>query len=159
MNDAQHRRGGDRPRLLAVASGGGHWVQLMRMRPAFAGFETIYVSTLEGYEHMLGGAPIYIVADSSRFDVRPLIPTFATALKVFLKHRPRVVITTGSAPGLPFLIIGKLFGCRTLWVDSIANTERLSSSGRIARKIASKVISQWPDVGETEDVECWGRVI
>jgi len=148
-----------RPVLLAVASGGGHWVQLMRMHAAFAGFDPVYVSTLKGYEHMIGGAPIYIVSDSSRFDVRPLLPTFATAIKVYLRHRPKVLITTGSAPALPFVLLGRLFGCRTLWVDSIANGERLSSSGRIARKFATKVISQWPEVAQSEGVECWGRII
>lgn len=146
-------------RVLAVASGGGHWIQLMRMRPAFAGCEMVYVSTLAGYEHMLDGAPIYLVRDSSRFDVRPLIPTFAKAFDIFRKHRPDVVVTTGSAPALPFMLLGRVFGCRTIWIDSIANGERLSSSGRIARKFASKVVSQWSDVAEREGVECWGRVI
>lgn len=158
--DAGHNRSDSRrPVLFAVASGGGHWVQLMRMRAAFRGFDTVYVSTLEGYEHMLGGAPVHIVRDSSRFDVRPLLPTFATAFRLFAKHRPRALITTGSAPALPFVLVGRLFGCRTLWVDSIANGERLSSSGRIARKFATQVISQWPDVAEKEGVETWGRVI
>ena len=50
-------------------------------------------------------------------------------------------------------------GCRTLWVDSIANGERLSTSGRLARKVATKVLSQWPDVADAEGVECWGRVV
>jgi|TARA_R110000787_G_scaffold9028_27_gene31567 UDP-N-acetylglucosamine:LPS N-acetylglucosamine transferase len=150
---------GKKSRLLAVASGGGHWVQLMRMRPAFADFDMVYVSTLAGYEHMVAGAPLYLVADSSRFDPRPLAPTFLKAFRIFLKHRPSVVVTTGSAPALPFMMLGRLFGCRTLWVDSIANSERLSGSGRIARKLATKVISQWPDVAQSEGVECWGRVI
>ena len=27
----------DRPKILAIASGGGHWIQLLRLRPAFSG--------------------------------------------------------------------------------------------------------------------------
>lgn len=158
MQNVRDRAQG-RPRLLAVASGGGHWIQLMRMRPAFTGFDVVYVSTLAGYEGMLDGAPIHIVSDSSRFDPRPLIPTLLTAMRIFRKHRPRVVITTGSAPALPFLMLGRLMGCRTLWVDSIANSERLSTSGRIARRLATQVLSQWPDVADKEGVECWGRVV
>jgi UDP-N-acetylglucosamine:LPS N-acetylglucosamine transferase len=149
----------DRPRLLAVASGGGHWIQLMRMRPAFDGFDVTYVSTLAGYEHMVDGATVHVVSDSSRFDLRPLVPTMITAWRILRRARPQAVITTGSAPALPFLLLGRLMGCRTLWVDSIANGERLSTSGRLARKVATKVLSQWPDVADAEGVECWGRVV
>jgi hypothetical protein len=46
-----------------------------------------------------------------------------------------------------------------LWIDSIANSERLSSSGRLAKKIAHRVVSQWPEVAEREGVACWGAVI
>lgn len=60
---------------------------------------------------------------------------------------------------LAFILLGRLSGRRTLWVDSIANSERLSSSGRLAKKLAHKVVSQWPDVAEREGVECWGRVL
>jgi hypothetical protein len=35
----------------------------------------------------------------------------------------------------------------------------MSSSGRLARRFAHKVISQWPDVAAAEGVESWGRVI
>ena len=32
-------------KVMAVASGGGHWVELRRLMPAFAGREVLYVST------------------------------------------------------------------------------------------------------------------
>jgi hypothetical protein len=50
-------------------------------------------------------------------------------------------------------------GCRTLWIDSIANSERMSSSGRLAKRIAHRCVSQWPTVAEGERVECWGSVL
>ncbi len=31
-------------RVLAIASGGGHWVQLLRLQPAFAGLDVAYCS-------------------------------------------------------------------------------------------------------------------
>jgi predicted dehydrogenase len=44
-------------------------------------------------------------------------------------------------------------------VDSIADSERMSSSGRLARKLAHKTISQWPAVAAAEEVEHWGAVV
>jgi UDP-N-acetylglucosamine:LPS N-acetylglucosamine transferase len=148
-----------RPKLLAVASGGGHWVELMRLRPAFAEFETSYVSMFENYSKQLDGAKLYIIPDCTRFNPYVLIPIFWKALRIIKRERPVAIITTGSAPALPFIFIGRFYGCRTLWIDSIANSESLTMSGSIARKFADKVICQWPDVAEREKVECWGAVI
>jgi UDP-N-acetylglucosamine:LPS N-acetylglucosamine transferase len=148
-----------KPKLIALASGGGHWVQLQRLRPAFSEFETVYVSMFESYAEQVAGSRYYVVPDASRFEVRSFAPVFAKALGIMLKERPRAVVTTGSAPMLAFLLLARLMGAQTLWIDSIANSERLSSSGRLAKRIAHRVVSQWPEVAEREGVGCWGAVI
>lgn len=147
------------PRLLAIASGGGHWVQLQRLRPAFAGFDVAYVSMFDSYSATVAGHRYYTVPDASRFDKLAFLKVFARALRIMLKERPRAVVTTGSAPMLSFILLGRLMGARTLWIDSIANSERMSSSGRLARKLAHRTVSQWPEVARAEGVECWGAVI
>ena len=148
-----------KPKLIALASGGGHWVQLQRLKPAFDGFETVYVSMFDSYAQQVPGSRYYVIPDASRFDVKSFVPVFLKAMGILLKERPKALVTTGSAPMLAFVLLGRLIGARTLWVDSIANSERLSSSGRMARKIAHKVVSQWPEVAEREGVGCWGAVI
>lgn len=148
-----------RKRLLAIASGGGHWIQLLRLRPAFEEYEVVFVSMLESYAEQVGDARFHLVPDASRFDLKGFAPVFFKALRVILKERPAAIVTTGSAPMLAFIVLGRLFGARTLWVDSIANSERMSSSGRLARKLAHQVVSQWPEVAEAEGVPHWGGVI
>lgn len=148
-----------RPRLLAIASGGGHWVQLQRLRPAFEGFDISYVSMFESYRNMVAGHRYYVVPDASRFELKAFLPVFWRALRIIARERPDAIVTTGSAPMLPFLLLGRLIGARTLWIDSIANSERMSSSGRLARRIAHQVASQWPEVAAKEGVDCWGAVI
>jgi hypothetical protein len=51
---------------------------------------------------------------------------------IIICPRPDVVITTGAASGYFAVRIGKFFGARTLFLDSIANAERLSLSARMA---------------------------
>lgn len=148
-----------KPRLLALASGGGHWVQLQRLRPAFDGFDTAYVSMFDGYADQVVPARYYTVPDASRFDLRAFAPVFLRAAKILFKERPKAIVTTGSAPMLAFILLGRAIGAKTLWVDSIANSERLSSSGRLARRFAHRVVSQWPKVAQTEGVEHWGAVL
>jgi UDP-N-acetylglucosamine:LPS N-acetylglucosamine transferase len=146
-------------RLLAVASGGGHWIQLLRLRDAFAGFEVSYVSMFENYAEAVPGSRLHTVPDASRFDKLSFLKVASKAVRVMVKERPHAVVTTGSAPMLLFILLGRLMGARTLWIDSIANAERMSSSGRLARKIAHRTVSQWPDVAQREGVQCWGAIL
>ena len=148
-----------KPRLLALASGGGHWVQLQRLRPAFTGFETAYVSMFDSYAEQVEGSRYYIIPDASRFEWASFLPVFSKAIMILLKERPNAIVTTGSAPMLAFILLGRLIGARTLWIDSIANCERMSSSGRLAKKLAHRVVSQWPEVADKEGVQCWGAVV
>ena len=148
-----------RPKLMALASGGGHWVELMRLRPAFDDFETVYVSMFDNYADQLNGARLYVIPDASRFNLLGFFPIFWKALRIVARERPQAMVTTGSAPMLAFILLGRILGCRTLWIDSIANSEHLTSSGRLARKFAGKVISQWPDVAQKEGVDYWGGVV
>jgi len=62
--------------------------------------------------------------------------------------RPDVVVSTGALPGLMALIVGYVFGARTIWIDSIANTERMSLSGRLSRPFAQLWLTQWPEVSD-----------
>lgn len=148
-----------KPRLLAVASGGGHWIELLRLRPAFAGFDIAYVSMFENYSSAVPGARLYTVPDASRFDKAAFLKVALRAVGIMAKERPHAVVTTGSAPMLLFILLGRMIGARTLWIDSVAQAEEMSSSGRIARRIAHRTVSQWPDVAAREGVDFWGSVL
>jgi UDP-N-acetylglucosamine:LPS N-acetylglucosamine transferase len=59
------------------------------------------------------------------------------------KEKPDAIITTGAAPGLICVFAGWLLRRKTIWIDSIANVNRLSLSGRIAALFVSRVYTQW----------------
>ena len=59
-----------------------------------------------------------------------------------------VVISTGAAPGCLCCLIGKLFGARVIWIDSLANVERMSLSGRIVARVADLLLVQWEDLAK-----------
>ena len=136
-----------RRKVMAVASIGGHWIQLLRIvRPMEERYEMVYVSTHPKFATMVEGQKFLLTNDFSRTDAWKLIPSFFKALKTIRQEKPDVIITTGAAPGLVYLLAGKLLGRKTIWIDSIANVEHLSASGRIASKFASRTYTQWKDL-------------
>lgn len=134
-------------------------MQLRRLIPAFEGFEVAYVSTFDHYVTQVAGHRYYVVPNASRFELKGFLPGAWRALKILWRERPDAIVTTGSAPMLAFLLLGRLMGARTLWVDSLANPERLSSSGKLARRIAHETVSQWPEVAAAQGVPYWGSVL
>ena len=147
-------------KVMIATSAGGHWVQMRRLLPAFEGCELSFVGVYPDLDADLGDAPYYPVLDVSRSNPQGLVTLFSQLTKAVRKERPDVVITTGAAPGLLALIAGKyLTGSRTIWIDSIANTEKLSMSGRMARRIADVWLVQWPHLAKPGGPEYWGAVL
>jgi hypothetical protein len=71
-----------------------------------------------------------------------------SVLWLVIRLRPDAIVSTGAAPGFFALRFGKLLGARTLWLDSFANSEELSLSGRKASAFADLTLTQWPHLGE-----------
>jgi hypothetical protein len=127
-----------------VASGGGHWVQLRRLRFAFEGFETIWVSVDPAYQQDVGSAPFYVVNDATRWSPLGLVLCALRIIGVLLRVRPEVIVTTGAAPGFFALVFGKFMRARTVWIDSLANADALSGSGARISRFADLWLTQWP---------------
>lgn len=128
---------------MAIASSGGHWIQLQRLRPAFDSPETIYVTVDPAYRSECPGRSVRIVTDANRWSPPRMLKLALQVLWLVLRERPDVVISTGAAPGLYGVAFGRLLGARTIWVDSVANAEEMSGSGKLARHFASLWLTQW----------------
>jgi UDP-N-acetylglucosamine:LPS N-acetylglucosamine transferase len=131
-------------KILAVASGGGHWVQLKRLYPAFEGLDVTFVSVNAQYSADVKPYRFYTVRNATRYQKVALIVLFLQLLAILIRERPTVVVSTGSAPGIVALRIGKWLGARTVWIDSIANIDQISLSGRLAGPYADLWLTQWP---------------
>ena len=144
---------------MAIASEGGHWIQLQRLTPAFEGCETTYVSTKDGYSKMVPNSNFYTVTDANRWTKLALIKMTLQIAKVVFKERPDIIISTGAAPGIIGIFFGRLIGADSIWVDSIANAEKLSMSGKIAKYVAGLHLTQWEHLAKGNRPAFKGKVI
>jgi UDP-N-acetylglucosamine:LPS N-acetylglucosamine transferase len=147
-------------RILAVASGGGHWVQLRRLRGAFEGLDVAFVSVKSAYADDVKEHRFYNVRDATRWNKFGLLILAVQLAGILLKERPKIVITTGAAPGLIAIALARhMLGARTVWIDSIANCETMSSSGLHARRFADVWLTQWPQLAGPAGPVHWGAVL
>ena len=147
-----------RRRIMAVASGGGHWVQLQRVMPAFEDHDVTFVTINPTYKTDVPGDRVLIVRDSTRWNQLGLIVLGFQILWSLIRIRPHVVVSTGAAPGFMAIVLGRLLGAKTVWLDSIANVEKVSMSGRMVRPWAVLWLTQWPHLATDDGPEYAGRV-
>lgn len=136
-----------RPRVLAISSRGGHWVQLRRLAPAFGDCDIHWASTDPSLAAQVAPAPFATIPDASRWDRLRLAWMVLRVAWLVLRLRPEVIVSTGAAPGFVALRFGRLMGARTVWIDSIANAAELSLSGRKASRFADLTLTQWAHLG------------
>lgn len=143
-------------KILAVASQGGHLIQLLRLKPVLDRFDTSYVSNQ--YREGMGNN-FSLVTDANGDEKLKLILLFLQMSWLIITKRPDVVISSGAAPGFFAVMLGKLIGAKTIWLDSIANAEELSLSGKKAGTFADLWLTQWPNLASPAGPKYQGRVL
>lgn len=147
------------PRILAIASGGGHWIQLLRLRPAFSGADVTYASVEKEAARDVQGHRFFRFPDANRERKVALVFQIARIAWIFLRVRPQVVVTTGASCGYLAVRFGRLLGARTLFIDSIANAEKMSLSAQLALRHANLTLTQWPNLQSPHGPQYHGSVI
>ena len=135
-------------KILAVSSGGGHWVELIRLSSAFEGHVVVFATVDKAYRSETGSARFYTIRDVTRWNKLRWVQTFMKLAYILLRERPNVVISTGALPGYFSLRLAKWFRIKTIWIDSIANVEELSLSGQMIGKHADLWLTQWPQLAK-----------
>ena len=146
-------------KILAVSSGGGHWIELLRVMKAFTGARRYFVTVQKEYRDDIPGDRLFVLNDATRWNKLALLLMSVRLLLIIMWVRPDVLITTGAAPGYFAVRFCKWLGARTIWLDSIANVDELSLSGRMAGKYVDLWLTQWRHLAHEGGPEYAGAVL
>ncbi len=115
----------------------------MLLRPALDAFDVEYATTYAGFAVRERLEKVHVLPDSNRHRPIRTLMCVGAAWRVIRATRPDFVVTTGALPGLICAVVGRIHGARTIWVDSIANSEKVSMSGWCARWFSGLWLTQW----------------
>jgi len=148
-------------RVCLAASAGGHISQLLKLSESWHGHKAFSVTTTRVIvEQIQKYGNVYVVGESNHQYPLRILATLMRCLKVVAREKPDVVISTGAAAGCIMCFLGKLFGAKIIWIDSITNVEKLSLSGRMVRYIADLFLVQWPELAKKyRNVEYSGAIV
>lgn len=146
-------------RVLAAASGGGHWEQLMLLREALGPNDVQFATTDPAIARQHAIAAVSTLPDCNQDTPFRAVHCALVAGWLVLRTRPDVIISTGAAPGFFCILWGRLLGARTLWIDSVANAEQLSLCGKLSARVAHECLTQWEHLEHSFSAKFRGSVL
>jgi UDP-N-acetylglucosamine:LPS N-acetylglucosamine transferase len=130
---------------LLVCSPGGHLLQMLSLKPSWEHLDTSWV-TLPSADssYLLADLDVTLATGPTNRSVRALAKNLVLAWRLIRARRPDVILSTGAALAVPFFLVGRLHGCRLVYVESLTRTRALSFSGKMVYPLASEFFVQWP---------------
>jgi len=133
-------------KVCLVCSSGGHLDQLFRLEEWWSRYERFWVTfQKEDAVNLLKEEKKYWCHYPTNRNIINLIRNGFLAWKILRKERPHLVISTGAAPAIPFFYLGKLFGCKLIFIEDFARIDFPTVTGRIVAPITDQFIVQWEE--------------
>ena len=141
--------------VLYISSTGGHLNELMQLAPSFSKYDYHIITekdkTNEYLKEKYGKRISYLpYGTRSKMFEYVFKYTFLIFKTIFLyfKIRPKVIITTGTHTAGPMCYLGKLFGSKIIYIETFANINKKTATGRLIYPIADLFIVQWEEMLE-----------
>ena len=149
-------------KICLVCSPGGHLTQMQRLMPAFEGKDYFFVTFKSDYSRHLERA--YLIEYKLGYIRERLtwLKTIFVALRILLKERPNVVISTGGGEiAIPFCYVGKLLGAKVVFIETLARITTRSGAGKFIYPLADLFLVQWETLLKQygKKAQYWGSVI
>ncbi len=140
-------------KVMFISSTGGHFNELMKLEPLFKNYKVTVVTESSSNKKKLKNEykkyNIHFLLKKSKYRVVSLFNLFINcfiSLFYFIKYRPKYIVTTGAHTAGPMCCIGKIFRSKIIFIETMANINTPTKTGRIIYKFADLFIVQWEEM-------------
>ena len=129
-------------KICFTCSAGGHFKQALKIADTI-NYRKYFVTYRSPHLNKIAEqVKIYFVTHSKRNPILVLRNAFES-LKILLKEKPDLIISTGADVAVPTCILGKLLGKKLVYIESGGQVYTPSLSGRIVYRFADLFMVQW----------------
>lgn len=140
-------------KVLFISSTGGHLNELLQLKPLFKKYNYHIITekdkTNESLKEEYGEKIDYLPYGTRSKIFTYIFKYLYLCLKtiyLYFKIRPKYIVTTGTHTAGPMCYIGKIFGSKIIYIETIANINRKTATGRLIYPIADLFIVQWEEM-------------
>lgn len=137
-------------RVMFISSMGGHLNELMMLKPLFDKYEYHLVTEKTKATKYLkddyNKRVSYLVYGTKKTLILYPFILFINciiSLCLYIKYRPKYIITTGTHTAGPMCCIGKIFGSIIIYIETFASINKGSQTGKLIYKFADLFVVQW----------------
>ena len=140
-------------KVLFISSTGGHLTELLQLKPLFSKYDYHIITEKDKtnkdlknkYKERISYLPY---GTRSHFFKYIFIYLFLILKTIYLyfKIRPKVIITTGTHTVGPMCYLGKIFGSKIIYIETFANINKKTATGKLIYPIADLFIVQWEEM-------------
>ena len=135
--------------VCLVGSSGGHLTHLYMLKPFWKNKNRFWVTfDKEDARSLLEGEKVYPCYYPTNRSIKALIINTFIAIKVLIKERPNLIISSGAAVAVPFFYLGKLFGAKLIYIEVFDRIDKPTMTGKMVYPIVDKFIVQWDEQKE-----------
>ena len=140
-------------KVLFISSTGGHLDELMQLKSIFEDYNYNLItektkSNISLKDKFPGKVNFLVYGTKDKLLTYPFkfIYNIIKSLCLYVKIRPRYIVTTGTHTAVPICYIGKLFGSKIIFIETFANSKTKTLSGKMIYPIANLFIVQWKEM-------------
>jgi len=133
-------------KICFAGSSGGHYEQLMMLRPLFKKYNSFLITEKTKYQTGAMENKVYYLRQVNRREkmcIFNLMINLFISLYIYLKERPDAVVCTGVLAMIPMCLICKLFGKKLIYIESFAKVTSPTETGKLLYKYADRFYVQW----------------
>ena len=142
-------------KVLFISSTGGHLTELLELRKLFKKYNYhIITEKTKSNEKLQEQYPnkvnylLYCTKHSKFKYPFVLLLNCFISLFYYIKLRPDAIVTTGTHTAGPMCCLGKIFGSKIIYIETFANMNTKTSTGKLIYKFADLFIVQWESMLE-----------
>ena len=136
-------------KIVFAASSGGHYEQLLMLKPLMEKYDSVLVTEKTDYSAGDTGIKTYYMHQINRKELLflpKLIANSWRSLVLIIKERPIVMITTGVLAVIPLALLMKLFGGKLIYIESFAKVCSKNLTGNLLYRFADQFYVQWEEM-------------
>ena len=136
-------------KIIFAASSGGHFEQLLMLKPLMEKYESVLVTEKTGYGAGKLDVKTYYVKQINRKELLFILKFIVNSFKslgIIIKEKPDVMITTGVLATIPLALLMKLFKKKLIYIESFAKVTSKTLSGKLLYKYADRFYVQWEEM-------------
>ena len=137
-------------RVLFISSTGGQLKELLQLKKLFNKYDSYLITEKTDSTKKLKneykekmGYMVFGTKDHMLTYPFKLLANCFISLYYFIKIRPKYIVTTGTHTAGPICYLGKIFGSKVIYIETMANISKKTITGKLIYPIADLFIVQW----------------